>query len=356
MPTAWKTFFSTSWGRFQRRFDNIIEDLEKHGDRIDKDANAYNITEAKAMREQLSVWRQEALTRIAKDEEDQDMRQLRSICTWLKLNEKDQIALFDQIYSDGAMYDGTCSWILNNKKMKSWLKKGAEDRFLWIQGNPGSGKSILLGRVVSFLRSQDSIVMSHFATYSYASSTQYDEVLKSLLLQMARASGTTVAHIYGACVVGKKSPSVPALEKLIEHAATALADDLGPRQSVLIIIDGFDEIELRKQTIFVNLINRIMMANLAKGQNGATLKVAVSCRSLQSIRAFGKKPILSLGDEKPSIGDAIRIYSKQRLNTQAPKFSELGLGAIELDHLTARIAQKADGETLGLGILIGMRC
>ncbi|KAJ0120655.1 NACHT domain-containing protein [Diaporthe amygdali] len=34
--SGWKLFFSTSWGRFQRRFDNILENLKRHEDLIDR--------------------------------------------------------------------------------------------------------------------------------------------------------------------------------------------------------------------------------------------------------------------------------------------------------------------------------
>lgn len=44
---GWKILFVTSWGRFQRRFDNILDDLKHHGDLIDKEANALDIAEAR---------------------------------------------------------------------------------------------------------------------------------------------------------------------------------------------------------------------------------------------------------------------------------------------------------------------
>lgn len=45
----------TSWGRFNRRFDSILEDMKAHEKMVDNTANAINISEVREMRKALEV-------------------------------------------------------------------------------------------------------------------------------------------------------------------------------------------------------------------------------------------------------------------------------------------------------------
>jgi hypothetical protein len=342
LASAWKLFFLTSWGRFQGRFDNILDDLKRHEKQIDQEANAYNIAEAKFMRENLQEWRQESLAKVSQYEEEQTASQLQAICCWLKNNETDQSVIFDQVSSEGSKHPGTCSWLLKNSKISSWLRSHADNPFVWLRGNPGSGKSVIASQLVKFLNNKNSLVITHFCTYSYASSVQYDEVLKSLLFQMACSSGHLVAHIYGRHVVDKKSVSVLGLEQLLKTAITALSDDLGQDQIIYLIIDGLDEVAPEKQSRLINLMDRISRSHQP---SGAACKILVATCATQLLKkCLGKKPTVSLSDEKENLRYAIGTYAEQRLKAQRHRFSELSLQDSDLVDIARQIGRKADGE------------
>ncbi|KAH6663538.1 hypothetical protein B0J14DRAFT_683261 [Halenospora varia] len=203
----------------------------RHEYQIDKEANAYDIVEARDTRKKLETWRQETLTKLAREEEEQTASQLQTISTWLKLDETDQLAIFDKVSTEGAKYPETCGWILKNPTMVSWLRTRPENPFVWLQGNPGTGKSVIIGQLVNFLRaSQSSLVVTHFWTYSYASSTQYDKILRPLLFQLVHADDDLIAHSYWEYVVGKKMTSVAALEQLLTTVVTTLLGEPGQSQ------------------------------------------------------------------------------------------------------------------------------
>ncbi|GKT51135.1 uncharacterized protein ColSpa_11316 [Colletotrichum spaethianum] len=61
--SGWKVFFMTSWGRFQRRFDGIIDDLRAHEKLVDQTANAVGHSKMKKMREDVTALRQQQLER-----------------------------------------------------------------------------------------------------------------------------------------------------------------------------------------------------------------------------------------------------------------------------------------------------
>jgi Cdc6-like AAA superfamily ATPase len=320
-----------------------LEDLARHERQIDKEANAYDIAEAKNMRRALEDWRQESLAKVQKAEQEQTARQLEAICSWVKSNEMDQLLIFDIISTEGSNHPGTCSWVLDNPKLSNWLRADQSDiTCIWLQGNPGTGKSIISGQLVTFLNaSHKSFVACHFCTYSYASSTQYDEILKSLLRQLVRASSDLAAHIYEGYVIGRKPVTISVLEHLLQTAITVLAEDLGRQQSIHMIIDGLDEMESDKQRRLISLMNGILKS---QSLDRATFKVLFSSRRSQSLEnGLRKRPAVVLSDEKDSLEQAICTYAEQRLKAQSYRFSELALEDHDFINIGKSIAKKADG-------------
>ena len=339
---GWKVLFLNSWGRFQRRFDNIIDDLGRHEKQIDNEANAYHIAEARDAREKLEVWRLDALAKVARDEEEQTASQLQTISTWLKLDDTDQVSLFDKLSTKGTQYPETCGWILKNSTMAAWLKHQPDPPFVWLQGNPGSGKSTIVGSLATFLRtSPKSLVVAHFCSSSYASSTQYENILRSLLFQLVNGNDDLIAHIYWEFVVCKKVASVTILEQLMATVVTTILGEPGQSQPIHVFLDGLDEIEAGKQRQVVSLIRKVASGARARG---TVFKVLVSCRispMLENI--LRKQPVVSLTDEKTCLEEAIRKYASHRLTTEAHKFSQLGLSGSDLIEFGKIIARKADG-------------
>ncbi|KAI1084858.1 hypothetical protein F5B20DRAFT_223327 [Whalleya microplaca] len=170
---GWKLLFLTSWGRFQRRFDNILDDMKRHETLIDLGANARDITEARQMRQDIRNWREEGIGRVKVFEEEQASKQYQAVASWMKLDESDRLAIFDAISAEGTKHPGTCEWVLKHPKIQSWLQSKPDVPILWLQGTPGSGKSVISTQLVNFIESAGSFVIHHFCTYAYASSKKY---------------------------------------------------------------------------------------------------------------------------------------------------------------------------------------
>jgi hypothetical protein len=226
--------------------------------------------------------------------------------------------------------------------MVSWLKPQADAQFVWLKGNPGTGKSIIVGRLINFLRaSPKSLVVTHFCTSSYSSSTQYDKILRSLLFQLIHANDDLIAHIYWEHVVGKKMASVTALEQLIATVVSALQGEPGQSQGIHIFLDGLDEFENEKQSQVVSLMSRVSRGIKT---HGAVFKVLISCRTSPLLEnVLRKHAVVSLSDEKECLEAAIRTYANHRLTADAHKLSELGIHGPDLTDMAQSIARKADG-------------
>ncbi|EHK42609.1 hypothetical protein TRIATDRAFT_224424, partial [Trichoderma atroviride IMI 206040] len=340
--SGWRLLFLTSWGRFQRRFDSIIEDMGRHSDLIDKEANARNISEAQEMRRDLRAWRQENIDKVKSLEGEQAIKQYQSIIAWMNIDESDQLAIFDSIMAEGRNYPGTCAWILKNPKVSSWLQKRPESPILWLQGTPGSGKSVISTQLVNFMQTAKMFVMYHFCTYLYMSSTMYEQILRSLLMQLLRKDGDLVAHVYEEFVLGKKSPTISALERLLQLLFKSVSDEPSQTEYFWIILDGLDECEPDKQARVISLMNQVTSHRSLSGN--AVCKVLISSRSSTTLSHWlRKKQIVSLSEEKYCLEGAIRLYAAQRLQALEHRFHQLDIAPGELDDIERQIAKRADG-------------
>ncbi|KAI1109754.1 hypothetical protein F5Y14DRAFT_455694 [Nemania sp. NC0429] len=217
----------------------------------------------------------------------------------------------------------------------SWLSYQSSSPFVWLRGSPGYGKSVIASQIFNFLSAQGSIVVSHFCTSAYASSMQYDEVLKSMLVQIIRNSGHMASYVYGH-YVRKRAASLPVLEQLSQIGAAALSDDLGHGRTVYVVIDGLDDLNVEKQKTFLSLLSRLSRDSLSR-QNSALFKILVVARPTHLINeCLRKRTVVSLSSEKDKLTEAIARYSEQRSNAYRSRFSDSV-------SIARQVAGKADG-------------
>lgn len=317
--------------------------MGRHGDLIDKEANARNIAEAREMRRDIRAWRNQNVDNVKNFEDEQATKQYQSIIAWMNIDESDQLAIFESITMEGRKYTGTCSWILKNPKVSSWLQKRPESPILWLQGTPGSGKSVMSTQLVTFMQTAKMFVMYHFCTYLYMSSTMYEQILRSLLMQLLRKDGDLVAHVYEEFILGKKSPTISALERLLQLLFKSVSDEPSQTEYFWFVLDGLDECEPDKQARVISLMNQVTSLRSLSGN--AVCKVLISSRSSTTLSHWlRKKQIISLSEEKYCLEGAIRLYAAQRLQALEHRFHQLDIAPGELDDIERQIAKKADGK------------
>jgi len=342
MP-GWRLLFLTSWGRFQRRFDNILEDLERHGDLIDRAANARNISEARQLRQDIRTWKEDSLEQVRQAEEHQATKQYQSILSWLRIDESEQLSIFESTFEEVSKFPGTCAWMLKNERICPWLQKKPSGNLLWLQGNPGSGKSVLSTQLVNFLRTSKSFVMNHFCSQTFASSTRYEAVLKSLLHQLLRKSGELVAYAYQDFVVGKKLPTTSNIEQLIQTLLGALSE-AGQTEYVWIVVDGIEDCEIAKQARLIALLSQIAKSGM---HSETVCKVLITSRTHPiKFKRIWQKHTVSLSDETEQLTKAIKLYASQRLRLLHERLQQLELDSEDVDTIEEAIAHKAAGGCL----------
>jgi hypothetical protein len=342
IPKGWSLLFLTSWGRFEKKFENIIEDMKRHAKLVDLQASAIGISDVRQMRDEIQSWREESESRLRLHYEEKATREFESIISWLKSEESDQLALLDTLSAEGTRFAGTASWALKNPKIKSWLQPKADQCVLWLHGTAGSGKSVLAGQIVRFMKSANMYLICHFCSQKYASSTSYEQILRSILLQLIRKDDELVAHVYTDCVLGKRPPTIQALERLLLKLFNIASRNPRQREYIWIIIDGLNECETRRQSSVVNLINQI--TSKIAGDGDTICKILIASRNAPHIaNKLRNKQIVSLTEEKTSMKLAIRQYVSQRLRSMHEQLRQLELSRKDIDEIESVITNKADG-------------
>ncbi|EGZ76362.1 hypothetical protein NEUTE2DRAFT_98097 [Neurospora tetrasperma FGSC 2509] len=342
--SGWRILFLTSWGRFQRRFDSTLEDLQKHKKLIDDTASAINLSETVKMSENLQAWRQENLDKLKFLEDEQTAKQYQSIIGCLKIDETEQLAILDAISSEGNKYDGTCDWVSRHIHIREWLKETPTTDFVWLHGIPGTGKSVIATQLVKFLQSSGkAMVIQHFCAYTHLSSIQYETILRSLLVQLMRTNSDLIAHAYAEFVIGKKLPTSQSLEQLLLAFGGAVSPIPSESRSIHLVIDGLDECEPDQQGRIASLLEKLR--GLRSSASSVFKILLCSRRTPQLEKRLRKRTVqvVSMTNEKGSIEPAIRTYANQRLRAIRYRLFQMSLTDSDLRDISINIARKADG-------------
>lgn len=320
--------------------------MKRHTYLIDTEANARDIAESQGMRQELRSWKEKSLERIQNENMDQSLKEFHTILSWLHIDESDQLTIFESVSSQGNRHPGTCTWVTQNPQIRAWMQDKLNAPILWLSGNPGSGKSVISTQLINFLNSAKKTVLHHFCTHASAASSEYDQVLKSLLVQALRQDTEWTTYVYNDFVLQRKSATFLVLEQLLRTVLTSSSETSKTQRYLWIVLDGIDELREdlpNLQSRLLNLVKRI--PEKCSGPSGIYCKVLISSRpSPTMIRVLGKRPKVLLTDQKRSLTGAIEEYSRQRLQLLDTRFEQLGIDGSELNEIGRQVAEKADGE------------
>lgn len=90
----------------------------------------------------------------------------------------------DLLIQGSARLPGSCEWLVNKKCYYSWRELG-ESGFLWLQGRPGAGKSVLSSYVIGDLRGQGLDCCFFFFQARDSVKSTVNSCLRSMAWQMA---------------------------------------------------------------------------------------------------------------------------------------------------------------------------
>lgn len=321
--------------------------MKRYEDVIDRTANAYDISEADQMRQDLRQWREESMEKLHLQDQEQAAKEFQAIQSWLRVDRSDQLTIFDSIADQGNKYPGTCEWVLKNTKVRSWLHLSPQTPVLWLSGSAGTGKSVISTQLINFMRNLPELtVIYHYCTNSSTDSSGYEQVLKSLLEQILHQDADLTAHVYYTHVLKKQTATVLAIEQLLQSLVVNSSGTTDQPSHFRIVLDGVDELpehSPNSQSRLVGLLRRLA-SNVSSLEN-STCKVLISGRpSITLSHLLRRKPTVSLTVEKPQLDKAIQQYALQRLGSLQNRFQQLGMDVEEVNDIGRQISNKSDGE------------
>lgn len=347
---GWEIFFLTTCGRFERRFGNIIENIERHVELIDKEGNVIAIEETQASLRQLLARQKESLTQIEADEKQESTRQYADVLSRLQIDERDQVAIFDAL-ADSLKYEGTCSWALRQDNIASWLDAKGHVYLAWLQGSAGTGKSMLAAHLIKFLQSSGRYILYHFCSNQYIESKKYDQVLRSMVRQLLQISDEATAHAHATLLRERKTPSISEIERLVADLLVIVSETSTDTNPIWIIVDGVDECDAEKLPRLMGVLS----GRTRTRRRTSTASKPITCRVLltsrftpQFERGFGGIRVISLSadDIRVNLRAAIRAYVECRLRSPRSRnrLYQLNIGRKELQDIASEVTDKADGK------------
>ncbi|KAK4197426.1 hypothetical protein QBC40DRAFT_207094 [Triangularia verruculosa] len=185
---------------------------------------------------------------------------------------------FDQIDSRQESikmaHKNTCNWIVKKREYKDWLDKSKSEThhgFLWMKGNPGSGKSTLMKSTLrSFQRSKNNketaVIYFFFNARGADLEKSTEGMYRSLLLQLLEKLPHIRKTVFESAGIESwnaredRTWSVAILEELFERSILSLG-----QQEVACFIDALDECKDEEVEQMVTLLEGIGEQAVSKG-------------------------------------------------------------------------------------------
>jgi hypothetical protein len=213
----------------------------------------------------------------------------------------------------GGLLADSYRWVLDNTTFQQW-QQDLGSRLLWIKGDPGKGKTMLLCGIINELHRlmPDTILMSYFfcqATDSRLNTATV--VLRGLLYMLVDQQPSLISHI----------------RKKHDRAGKSLFEDANAWTALTeIFADIVRDPSLRPTYLIIDALDECVTADLSKllefvaKQSSASPRVKwiVSSRNWPDIEAqlerAGHKIKLSLELNAESVAAAVNVFIEQRVD------------------------------------------
>jgi hypothetical protein len=215
----------------------------------------------------------------------------------------------------GGLLKGSYHWILDNADFRRW-RDDHQSRLLWIKGDPGKGKTMLLCGIIDELKkstAETGLLSFFFCQATDSRINNAMAVLRGLIYLLVDQQPSLIQH----------------LRKKYDHAGKALFEDANAwvalseifttilqdpsLKSTYLIIDALDEC----QTDLPQLLDFIVQKSSASPHVSTHVKWIVSSRNWPNIEeqleTAGQKVRLCLELNAESVSTAVSIYIRHKV-------------------------------------------
>lgn len=174
-------------------------------------------------------------------------------------------AFFCQNFRDDTLdqrHGDTCKWFFESDEYKAWIREesNSSSNLLWISGDPGSGKSVLMSYVTKELTSVHCYPVPPIVAYFFCDDKRNEQrpataILRSLIhqiLSQAQSLYQYIPHEY--LPESNKTWGFVSLWRVFTCLVAAVNSDVA-RRTLFCVVDALDECEPKSQDHFLeNLV------------------------------------------------------------------------------------------------------
>jgi len=243
----------------------------------------------------------------------------------------------------GSLLRGSYAWVLNNPEFCQW-RKNTDQRLLWVKGDPGKGKTMLLCGIIDELENMpaEGQAVSYFLFHATDKRINTaTAALRSLIYMLLERDASLIPHVEKQHAAAGKAlfEDTNSWQALCEIFDNILQDCSLHR--VILVIDALDEC-LQGLPAFLDLVVRTSRTSTAKW--------LISSRNWPQI----EEPLsevaykLSLEINATSVTEAVNIFIEQRVSKLAQRKNYRDHIAEELQYY---LSSNADGTFLWVALV-----
>lgn len=204
-------------------------------------------------------------------------------------------------------------WILDHDGFKQWMKLESDSRFLWIKGDPGKGKTMLLAGIIDELNDEPS--NTYQIAYFFCQETDSrinnaTAVLRGLIYMLVKSQESLLVHVWkeyehAGEQLFKDCNAFTALSRIL----TAIIADSELKEAVL-IIDALDECITDLQ----------LLLELVVELSHSKVRWIVSSRNwpeIDILQNAAQKHVLCLELNKDNISRAVKAFIAHKVKDLA---------------------------------------
>ncbi|KAL4919568.1 hypothetical protein BDW62DRAFT_199593, partial [Aspergillus aurantiobrunneus] len=248
----------------------------------------------------------------------------------------------------GGLLDDSFRWVLGNAEFRKW-RSDHQSQLLWVKGDPGKGKTMLMIGIINELLQHDQSQPSQSVAYFLCQATDprlnnATGILRSLIYMLVQQQPHLITYLQ------ERYDTDPNLfeDRNTFYSLLAIFDKMvqsSTRATIFLLIDGLDECEL-------DLPKLLRFITATKSTSTVQVKWVVSSRNRdnieQALEFDDRKNKLSLELNANHISDAVAAYIDHRVS----RLTALQKRGILLEQVKKQLRQKSDGTFLWVSMVI----
>ncbi|KAI0861632.1 hypothetical protein F4860DRAFT_475705 [Xylaria cubensis] len=304
---GWETLFTSTWGDFATCLDQIKANISRSHRLISGDVSFKEMEEIRNLRAS-------SLHTFKMNKTAEDISHRATVRQWLSSYNCE--AEQTRYRKTRSICQSPGSWLLKDSRFLNWsTPEFCSYPFIWLNGIPGAGKTILASIIVDHLQCiPDATVAYFYCKHGDEHRNSFISVTRAILAQLLCQRPHLTPYFFE-----KASTSGDAVLNSVVTAKEMIRTVLGSCEKTYIIIDGVDECGHNDRDDIAEVF-RTTIEDLPAEVAGSVRCAFISQDDNNARRNFQDLPAIKIVDENQ---DDLKDFAKQRHKAIEDKFGPL---------------------------------